>query len=89
MDVLFEKHFLKSIDKLGNKELQESIIEIIEKVEIAKSLVEIKNIKKLRGYQTFYRIKLKDYRIGISIENQKVVFVEFGHRKDIYRKFPK
>lgn len=89
MEVLFEKHFLKSIDKLGNKELQESIIEIITNVEKAKTLSEIKNIKKLKGFQTFYRIKLKDYRIGISFENQVVIFVEFGHRREIYRKFPK
>jgi len=89
MEVLFEKHFLKSIDKLGNKELQESIVEIITNVEKAKSLTEIKNIKKLKGFQTFYRIKLKDYRIGISFENQVVIFVEFGHRREIYRKFPK
>jgi mRNA interferase RelE/StbE len=89
MEVLFEKHFLKSIDKLGNKELQESIIEIITNVEKAKTFSEIKNIKKLKGFQTFYRIKLKDYRIGISFENQVVIFVEFGHRREIYRKFPK
>ena len=89
MEVLFEKNFLKSIERLGNKELQYNIIEIIDLVEKAKFVSEIKNVKKLKGYKTFYRIKLKDYRIGISIENQTVIFVEFGHRKEIYRKFPK
>lgn len=89
MDVLFEKHFLKSIEKLGNKELKDGIIEIIDLVEKAKSVSDIKNIKKLKGYKTFYRIKIKDYRIGISIEKQTVFFVEFGHRREIYRKFPK
>ncbi|MCF8308850.1 MAG: type II toxin-antitoxin system RelE/ParE family toxin [Bacteroidales bacterium] len=47
------------------------------------------NLKKLKGYKDYYRIRLSDYRIGIQIKDDTVFFVVFGHRKDIYKKFPK
>jgi mRNA interferase RelE/StbE len=45
---------------------------------------------KLSGYQTFYKIRVGDFRIGLHI-NDKEHLVEFQrvlHRRDIYRKFP-
>ena len=57
-------------------------------VESVKKLSQIKNLKKLLGYDNYYRIRLGDYRIGIKIENDIVYFVTFEHRKDIYKSFP-
>lgn len=45
---------------------------------------------KLSGYQTFYKIRVGDFRIGLHI-NDKEHLIEFQrvlHRRDIYRKFP-
>ncbi|HKJ43589.1 MAG TPA: hypothetical protein VKA27_15945 [Sunxiuqinia sp.] len=42
----------------------------------------------MTGYQSAYRMRSGDYRIGIIIENNIVTFVAFAHRKEIYRKFP-
>ncbi|NPA92437.1 MAG: type II toxin-antitoxin system RelE/ParE family toxin, partial [Chloroflexi bacterium] len=39
-------------------------------------------------YTSFYRIRLGDYRLGLEIEGDTVVFVRFLHRRDIYRYFP-
>jgi len=88
MKILFEKSFEKEIDKLRSEELQKKIIDVINQVEIAKSVIEIKNMKKMKGYKNFYRIKINDYRIGVELENNTVIFAAFGHRKEIYRKFP-
>jgi len=55
---------------------------------LANKLEEIKNIKKLVGYKHHYRIKIKDYRIGIEIIDEVVRFLVILHRKDIYKKFP-
>ncbi|MCA9917044.1 MAG: type II toxin-antitoxin system RelE/ParE family toxin [Anaerolineales bacterium] len=42
----------------------------------------------MQGYESYFRIRLGDYRIGIEVENQTVIFVRILHRKDIYRRFP-
>ncbi len=46
--------------------------------------------QKLSGYQTFYRIRIGDYRIGIHInsDEQLVELQRVLHRREIYRKFP-
>ncbi len=45
-------------------------------------------MKKMQGYDTLYRIRLGDYRIGIEIVADQVILVRFLHRKDIDRYFP-
>jgi mRNA interferase RelE/StbE len=88
MKVEFKKSFLKDLKKLKNKSLQNSIYNCIIQVESAESLVAIKNLKKLAGFELHYRIRVGDYRIGLKFENDVVNFVVFEHRKDIYKIFP-
>ncbi|MGQ9625861.1 MAG: type II toxin-antitoxin system RelE family toxin [Anaerolineae bacterium] len=38
----------------------------------------------MRGYATLYRPRLGDYRIGIEVIEDEVIFVRILHRKDIY-----
>ena len=88
MKVDFKKTFLKELEKLKNKSLKNSIYNSIIQVELAESISEIKNIKKLAGFEMHYRLRVGDYRIGLKLENDTVNFVIFEHRKDIYKTFP-
>ena len=45
-------------------------------------------LRKLRGFKDYYRIKVKDFRIGFKKTNNRVIFMRILHRKDIYRHFP-
>lgn len=84
----FKKSFIKELKKLKNKQLKDSIAECIVHVESVENISQVKNLKKLKGYDIYYRIRIGDYRIGIKIENEIVYFVIFEHRKTIYRNFP-
>ena len=88
MRVEFKKSFLSDIKKLKSKSLKDSVSDCIKQVESSINLVQIKNLKKLTGYDKYYRIRMGDYRIGVKIENGTVYFVVFEHRKNIYRRFP-
>ena len=88
MKVDFKKSFLKEIKKLRNKSLKDDIAAYILQVESSQNLSQIKNLKKLTGYDLYYRIRVGNYRIGLKVEDEIVYFVVFEHRKDIYRKFP-
>lgn len=88
MIVEIEKSFEKAYNKVQDKILARHILAIIEDVSNANALENIKEIKKLKGYKNFYRIKSGNYRIGISIYKKTVTFITFDHRKDIYKKFP-
>ena len=62
--------------------------EVIELVEQAGSLTDIPNLKKLKGGGNYFRLRVGDYRFGIALVNDAVVFVRFLDRKDIYKYFP-
>lgn len=49
---------------------------------------EIGNLKKLKGDENAYRIRLGDYRIEIFFDGETVTFARVLHRQEIYRYFP-
>ncbi len=100
MEVNFRKAFKKDLRKLKEKKLLTKIQQIIENVEIIAEntekdeIPEFSNFSKMSGHLDKYRIRLGDYRIGITVENNEndnsdiLWFERFLHRKDIYKYFP-
>ena len=90
MKVEIEKSFLKEVSKLNNSQLKAKVKEIILSIEETNSIATIKNIKKLKGFKYYYRIKIGDYRLGFELkeENNLVRLISIAHRKDIYKIFP-
>lgn len=88
MDVIFKDRFSKDIKKITDKNLKKSIEDTINKVKLANSIHELSNVKKIKGHESAYRIRIGDYRIGIFLYENTVIFATFRHRKDIYKSFP-
>lgn len=88
MKVEFRKSFVKDLERMTVKSLKQRVKHTIDQVEQAETLHQIGDIKKLRGSEGYYRIRIGDYRIGLAAKAGTVVFVRFLHRKDIYRYFP-
>ena len=88
MKVSFESKFAKDLCNIKDGKLLVKIKELIIECKQAKCLTEIKNIKKLQGYDTFYRIRIGDYRVGLDALDSELVFTRCLHRKDIYKYFP-
>lgn len=49
---------------------------------------EVLNVKKLRGSEPLYRVRIGDYRIVYEIQNKVlvVIVIKIGHRSDVYRR---
>ena len=88
MKIKFESKFSKDLRKIKDQKLLSQIKVVINECKLVQTLDEIKNLKKLKGYQTFYRIKIGDYRIGMAIINDELIFTRFLHRRENYRFFP-
>jgi len=84
----FRQSFVRDLKGVRDKKLLQRVKESIEAVEIADSLNGLPNLKKLKGAKSYYRLKLGDYRIGLALESDTLVFVRFLDRKDIYKYFP-
>jgi mRNA interferase RelE/StbE len=88
MKVLIDKSFEKDVRKITDKSLLNKIADCIEHVEEISLAGDIRGLKKLKGSNTYFRIRIGDYRIGLMIEKSTVTFVRFLHRREIYNYFP-
>jgi len=76
------------LDKVADGPLKAKVAHVVSQVIQADSLSQIKNLKKLKGFRTAYRIKIGDFRIGLVFEDNTVFFAAIANRKDIYKRFP-
>ena len=89
MELIVKGSFYRDISNFKDKELLDFIYDVINELAAAKELNKIKNLKKLKEYETLYRIKIaKDYRLGIIVRGNKIWLVSFAHRSNFYKNFP-
>jgi mRNA interferase RelE/StbE len=88
MEIAFTKTFSKQIDAIHNESLKFRLAQVIQNVISANTLQDIVNLKKIRGHQIAYRIRIGDYRVGLFFEEGLIIFAYLAHRKDIYNRFP-
>lgn len=86
MIVNYTKQFVSDVEKYPlNKR---KILDVIEAIKEAKTLSEIRNIKKLKAPGNNYRMRIGYFRIGFTISENKIILKRILHRKDIYKFFP-
>ena len=89
MRIDFRKSFARDLrNRKNDLSFLNRIKKTIEDIELTETISGIKNLKKLKGESDYYRIRIGNYRIGIKIENDLMIFIRALHRKDIYRYFP-
>lgn len=88
MVVDFSTKFHKTLRTIRDASLRERIAQAVHHVQIATTLYEIPNLKKLAGHSTAWRIRVGDYRIGLHIEAGIVNFSSIDHRSNFYDHFP-
>ncbi len=88
MEVAFTPGFNKIVSKLRDRKLKDTIIEAIENIKAASKPNNIHNLEDIKGFKTYFRVRIGDYRIGIRIVHNKVYFITVGHRGDFYKLFP-
>ena len=89
MKILVDKSFVKDVDKITDKKLLRNLNKLIIELENSNSLIELPNVKKIKGYDSFFRIRIGNYRLGLEeISGKGICLTRFLHRKDIYKYFP-
>jgi mRNA interferase RelE/StbE len=88
LKVRFKASFASDLRAIKDKSLLERVKALIATVESAETLSDIPNLKKLRGGGAYYRIRFGDYRVGLVVEENAIVFVRVLHRREVYRYFP-
>ncbi len=84
MEILIDKSFQKDTRKIKDNTILQKVANTIANVQMARNLAEIRNLKKIKGTTSMYRIRIGDYRLGILVSDSSVEFIRCLHRKDIY-----
>lgn len=87
MDFEIKKSFVKDTKKLPQP-IKDDLRNLIHSIMEVDSIASLPQVKKLKGYHNVYRIRIGTYRVGVVLENQKLILVRFLHRKEVYRYFP-
>jgi mRNA interferase RelE/StbE len=90
MEVKYETKFQKDLREITDQNLLKRLRSIIEECKNANGIHMIHNLKKLKGYKTFYRIRVGDYRIGIEIVENTILQEFYIGKKsiDIFHDLP-
>jgi len=88
LKVEFNESFLKDLKAVKDKSVLAKVKATIENAEQSESLDSITHLKKMRGSREYFRIRIGDFRVGLMLEGDTLVFIRFLNRKDIYRYFP-
>jgi mRNA interferase RelE/StbE len=83
-EVVFKKSAAKELQGLPGK-IQQRILDAVRLLSL-NPYTELLQIKKMKGADSLYRVRLQDYRVIYLIENQiiKVTIIKIGHRKKVY-----
>lgn len=83
----FKVEISSKAKKVLKKLPKELALALLKEIETLKDNPYPKGYKKLSGYNNFYRIRYRDWRIIYAIDKQKIVILitNIGQRKDIYR----
>lgn len=87
MEIVITKTFAKQYER-SPAHVKESVKRVITALDNAKSLKEIKDIKKLSGFEFYYRVRIGQYRIGLKEQTPKVFLFCVLERSQIYKIFP-
>jgi mRNA-degrading endonuclease RelE of RelBE toxin-antitoxin system len=82
-----KKQFVKDVQALPKK-VKEEVTQLLQEIEKAEFLTDLPSVKKMTGHNEFYRIRIGNYRLGLSLSDNELFLLRILHRKDIYKKFP-
>ena len=84
----FRTSFARDLRTIRDADLLARIQAAIESVEQAGRLQDIPNLIKMQGGGSYYRLRVGEYRLGLSITDNIVAFVRCLKRSEIYKNFP-
>ena len=82
----FRPTVLKSLKRFPKRDL----VRIKKKIEELGKNLPNPNTTKMKGDNSFHKVRSGDYRIIYEIHDDRLVIlvVKIGHRKDVYKKLP-
>ena len=86
MEVEFLRSFEKDLNK-ADASMRRKILSIVVRMEEARTLSDMPQVNKLKGYKDAYRLRIGHFRLGFFVQGDKLQLARLLDRRDIYRFF--
>ena len=88
MEVEYSAGFTRDLRRIRSSDIRQRALRKIEEIEDASAIIHVTHVVRMTGGGSYYRIRIGDYRLGITVQGDVVTMLRFLHRRDIYRFFP-
>jgi mRNA interferase RelE/StbE len=88
LEFQFNKTFLKELSRIPAAQRIKIEQFIFNDIKSFNKTEDIPKLSKLKGYKNYYKFRFGNYRIGIKIIYNVLIFERILHRKDIYKYYP-
>ena len=88
MNVEATRLFLRDVRELGSAQIRHRLDRVIQELIEADNITEVNGVERLTAPGNHYRIRIGDYRLGITVDGETAVLRRFLPRGEIYRRFP-
>ena len=89
MEIKLTDSFVKDLRRLP-KPMQKRVIEAVEQCQSVEDVTDIEHYKPLhtKKNRVFFRIRISNYRVGVQIIEDILIFQTIGSRGDFYKTYP-
>ena len=88
MELRFHNQFNRDLRRLSNPSLAAQVEQVIEDLKAASTIRDVRGVSRMTGAGEYYRIRIREYRLGITMDGETVILRRFLPRGEIYRYFP-
>ncbi len=88
MRITYTKTVYKDVQKIKNSKLIGRLDKAIHRIKEANGIEDLKQVRKMKGHATAYRMRIGEFRLGFYLEDDIVELARFVKRNDIYKVFP-
>ncbi len=88
MTVEPSRQFSRDVRRLGSSQIRRRLDRTIQELIEVADITEVSGVRRLLAEGQHYRIRIGDYRLGITMDGEIAVLRRFLPRGEIYRYFP-
>ena len=88
MTVEPSRQFSRDVRRLGSTQIRRRLDRTIQELIEVADITEVSGVRRLLAEGQHYRIRIGDYRLGITMDGEIAVLRRFLPRGEIYRYFP-
>ncbi|MGV3636239.1 MAG: type II toxin-antitoxin system RelE family toxin [Flavobacteriales bacterium] len=88
MEVVFLRSFIQDFKAIPDPAVRRKVERTVKQLQAAKTLRDLRQVKKLEGFTSAYRLRIGDHRIGFFLEGSTIELARIADRKTIYKLFP-